>query len=271
MLLVVKAARGFFKHILEKKYLIYELTIRDFSSKYAGSYFGNIWAVLDAFLFIAVLWIVFGIGLRGGAPVQGAPFIAYLSVGFMAYWFFDTTITNGTSALHTYAFLMQRVDFRASILPVVMVLSNILKHLCVMAAVLLVLLANGIRPSVYWLQLPYYVLALSAFSLGITWITSSISPFFQDIKNLISVMMRFLFFGSPIFWTTENFPEKLQTILAINPLYYILTGYRDSLIYHRPFWEHPGLAAYFWALTLIALLLGVVIHLRLKPHFMDVL
>jgi len=263
-------AINFFKHILEKKNLIFELTIRDFSSKYAKSYLGNVWAVLDSLLFILVLWLVFGYGLGGGQPIEGVSFIVYLSVGFIAYHFFQATIMASTSCYNAYAFLLQRVDFRPSILPVVMVLSNILKHLCAMLGVVIILLLNGVWPSLYWLQMLYYLFALSVLMTGVVWLTASINPFFPDIQNVIAVILRFFMFGSPIFWSAEQFSERAQKILAINPLYYIILGYRESLIYHKPFWDHPYLALYFWTLTLIFILIGIAVYTRLKPHFMDV-
>lgn len=263
--------KSFFKHIIEKKNLIFELTIRDFSSKYAESYLGNIWAVLDALLFIMVLWVIFGVGLRGGKPIMGVPYIVYLSVGFTSYWFLNTTITAGTNAFSKYSFLMHRVDFRSSILPVVMVLSNLLKHLCVLSAIVLILFFYGIWPTVYWLQIFYYIVALGLFALGAIWITSAIKPFFPDIQNIINVIMRVFFFCSPIFWSPEVFSEKTRMVLSINPLYYIMIGYRESLIFQKPLWDHPIMMSYFWVLTVLFVFIGMIVHIRLKPHFMDVL
>jgi lipopolysaccharide transport system permease protein/teichoic acid transport system permease protein len=67
------------------------------------------------------------------------------------------------------------------------------------------------------------------------------------------------------------FPGKYMIFVQINPLYYIVTGYRDSFLYHVPFWEKPMLTLYFWGFTGFSLLLGIIVFKKLRPHFADVI
>ncbi len=79
---------------------------------------------------------------------------------------------------------------------------------------------------------------------------------------------------TPILWnidTMQDVPKIVTIILKLNPMYYIVTGYRDTLINHVGFWTHPWLTLYFWLFTLTAFGIGILLFKKLKPHFADVL
>ena len=66
-------------------------------------------------------------------------------------------------------------------------------------------------------------------------------------------------------------PDNYAFVLKLNPLFYIVNGYRESIIYQVGFWEHPMLMLYYWGVTLIFLIAGVVVFKKLRPHFADVI
>lgn len=140
----------------------------------------------------------------------------------------------------------------------------------VMGICFIVLLVNHIYPSFYWFQLFYYLFALSVFLISVGWLTSSIFLFFPDIRNIIAIITRIMFFVTPIFWKMEGLPERNQLILKLNPAYYFVNGYRESLLFHKAFWESPVLAGYYWGVCLLFLVVGVVVFKKLRPHFADV-
>jgi len=83
--------------------------------------------------------------------------------------------------------------------------------------------------------------------------------------------LKMLFWMTPIFWNIDMLPVRFRFFLKLNPLFYIVQGYRESFIYKVPFWTHPYYALYFWGLSLIIFILGVLVFKRLRPHFADVL
>ena len=121
------------------------------------------------------------------------------------------------------------------------------------------------------IQILYYYIAMSLFLLGISWLTSSTSLFVNDIKNVTKVIVQFGFWLSPIFWHINMIPENLQWIAKLNPMHYILTGYRDSIFNGIPFWAKQGETIYFWSLTIIFIVVGAIVFKRLKPHFEEVI
>jgi lipopolysaccharide transport system permease protein/teichoic acid transport system permease protein len=134
-----------------------------------------------------------------------------------------------------------------------------------------ILWASGILPSLYWLQAIYYMVAAVFFILGMSWLLSSLGVFVKDITYIVAIFLRFTFWLTPIFWNINMIPERLRIYIKINPMFYIVQGYRESFIYQVPFWEHPVYALYFWGLSCIMLIVGVIVFRRLRPHFGDVI
>ena len=98
--------------------------------------------------------------------------------------------------------------------------------------------------------------------------------FFRDMKEVVSILLQIGMWATPIMWTFEsmtNIPGWALTILKLNPMYYVVAGYRDALINKIGFWEHPGLTVWFWVITLLILWLGTTVFKRLRVHFADVL
>ena len=267
---VLREGLNFLREVYEKKFLIYELTKRDFTQRYVGSFLGLFWAFLEPLAMMTIIWFVFSVGLRtrSGGDV---PFVVYLLTGMVAYNFVNDAISQSAGVIRSYAFLVQKANFRLSILPIVKINSALLLHLVFVFIVLGIILASGILPSLYWLQTLYYLAAVLFFILGTSWLLSALGVFVKDIAPIVGILLRFAFWLTPIFWNIDMIPGRFQIFLKINPLFYIVQGYRESLIYKIPFWEHPLYALYFWGLSSLILIVGVIVFRRLRPHFADVI
>ena len=115
----------------------------------------------------------------------------------------------------------------------------------------------------------YYSFALTCFSLGLVFLLSALAVFFRDIAQFVIVILQIGFWITPIFWNIDQMDGRILNLVKINPLYYIIEGYRDSFLYAVPFWKHPVLSCYFWIVTLLVCVLGYFTFKRLRPHFAD--
>jgi len=262
-------ALDFARQIYLNRHLISELTKRDFKNKYIKNLLGLSWAILEPLAMVVILWFVFTF-LRGSRSGE-YPFAIFMLTGLIAYDLFSNSLSFGTKSIQIYSFLLKQVNFRIAILPMVKIFSSVLMHLIILVIVLIILIASRIYPSLYWLQVFYYMIALVCLLVGVTWLTSSILLFFPDISNIISILVRILFFLTPIFYDISSFPETYAFIMKLNPLYYIVNGYRESFLYEIAFWSHPLLTIYYWGFTVVSILVGVVVFKRLRPHFADVI
>lgn len=263
--------KSFFLDIYKKRSLIAELTKRDIQQQYTGSYLGFIWVFLQPLLFIGVLYMVFTLGFRGGGHTNShVPFILYLISGMIAWFFFAQNLSAGCDTIKQFSFLLKRVNIRLSILPIVKLASAMVPHLFFMFLAIALAWYNHFAPSLYTLQLFYYLFASSAFLLGVSWLTSSTNLFVPDVKKTVGIIVQFGFWLTPIFWDLSKIPEQYRWILKLNPAYYIVSGYRDAIIYHRWFWERPYETLYYWTLTLLILYSGITVFKKLRPHFAEV-
>lgn len=264
-------AEDFFNQIYINRRLILELTKREFRTNYTENIFGLFWAFLEPLAMMSILWLVFSFLRTGRAPADGVPFAIYLLCGLMAYDFFNKSLNKGSKSIKAYSFLVKTVNFRVAVIPIIIISAELIIHLIVMGLLVIVLIFNEIYPSIYWFQLFYYMAAQYVLLVGFCWLTASILPFFPDISYIITITMRVLFFMTPIFWQIDMLPDKIRTIVSLNPLVYIVNGYRDSFLYHVPFWDHWYQTLYFWGFTCVIYILGIIIFKRLRPHFADVI
>ena len=123
------------------------------------------------------------------------------------------------------------------------------------------------------MQMLYYTFAMMILLLGLIYATSAIVVFFKDLGQIINIILQIGIWMTPIMWNIDGMELNpiLITILKLNPMYYIVAGYRDSLINKAGFWEQPGMTIYYWILTIVLFIIGTKIFKKLKPHFADVL
>jgi len=187
------------------------------------------------------------------------------------WFYFADSWSGGTGSLGEYSFLVKKVVFRTSLLPIIKILSGLPVHL----AFILIMLAGsavyGPGLSIYNLQIIYYFAGMVILLLGLCWLTSSMVLFLKDIGQAISVILQFGFWATPIFWSIDLMPHKYQQIIKLNPMFYITNGYRSAMLERSWFWEHWLQASYFWLGTMIIFVAGAVVFHRLRPHFADVL
>ena len=94
------------------------------------------------------------------------------------------------------------------------------------------------------------------------------------MAQIIGIFLQFGMWMVPIMWAPEMFssiPSWLPVLLKLNPFYYIVAGYRDSMLTGNWLTERPTLGLYFWSVTLVLMLLGLKVFKKLRPHFSDVL
>lgn len=273
-----QTSKNIFAEIIENRSLIKSLAKNDFKTKFAGSYLGTIWAFVQPVITVLIYWFVFDKALGVRASIRGElplPYVLWLVAGIVPWFFFSDCISAGTSVLVEYNYLVKKVVFNIDILPVVKVISSIFVHIFFVLFTIGLFLGYGYLPDLYVLQTLYYSLGVLILALGMTYLTSAVSVFFPDVRQIVNIALQIGMWVTPIMWNIEDMREKIPAsvliLLKLNPLYYIVMGYRESFIDKVGFWEHPGLTAYFWIFTAAVCVLGVTVFKRLKVHFADVL
>lgn len=261
---------NFFVSILQNRRLLWSLIKNDIKQKYVGNLLGIFWAFIQPLATILIFWFVFQVGFKS-QPVDNFPFILWLIAGMLPWFFFADALSNATNAVIANSYLVKKIVFRVSLLPIIPIFSSLLVHLFFIFFMFGMFLYYGYMPTLYWLQVFYYLFAMIVLLLGISWITSSVVVFFRDMGQIVAMLIQFGFWLTPIFWSINMIPQKYHWIINLNPLVYIIEGYRDSMIYHQWFWQKGDMTLYYWSVTAVIFLLGMKTFQRLRPHFSDVL
>lgn len=265
------------KEIWNNRKLIFKLAKNDFKTRYAGSYLGIVWAFVQPIITIIVYWFVFEYGLSAGAQLSRngieIPFVLWLSAGLVPWFFFSEALSSATNALIEYNYLVKKVVFKIEALPVVKVLSSSFVHVFFVLFVLILYSCYGYFPDVYTVQVFYYSFCMFTMVLAISYTTCAVVVFFRDLSHIIGIFLQVGVWATPIMWNFSIIHNPvLEFIFKLNPMFYIVQGYREALIEKTWFWQSAlGQTAYFWILTIVLFAFGKMMFNRLKPHFADVL
>ncbi|MFA9375939.1 MAG: ABC transporter permease [Lachnotalea sp.] len=261
------------KDVFSKRKLVMSLAVADFRKRFVGSYFGVAWMFVQPIVTVLIYYLVFQRGLRQ-TPSTDSPYILWLIPGIVPWFFFSEALSYATNCLSEYSYLVKKVVFKVSVLPMVKIISCMFVHVIFIAIMIIVLLFYGILPSLYWLQAFYYTFCLFILLIGASFITSSVTVLFRDMAQIVNIGLQFGIWSVPIMWAPSMFGEGIERymwIVKLNPIYYITEGYRASFIDSIGFWENPGGALYYWIFTAVVFVVGLKLFKKLKPHFADVL
>ena len=274
LLLVIKKIYRVVIFLGEEMYhnrrLIWNLSKNDFKTKYAGSYLGIIWAFVQPIVTVLIYWFVFEVGFKS-APMDDFPFVLWLVAGIIPWFFFNESLLNATNSLLEYNYLVKKVVFKISILPIVKIMSSLYVHIFFIILANIIYIMNGYMPGVYMIQVIYYSLCTFILALGISYATSAMVIFFKDLGQIVNILLQFGMWMTPIMWSYEMISPQYQWILKLNPMYYVVEGYRDTFIRKVWFWERFNQTIYFWVVAVGLFIVGTVIFKKLKNHFADVL
>lgn len=267
--------------LLQNRELIWKLAKNDFKTRYAGSYLGIFWAFVQPIITVLLYWFVFTIAIPSRATTLNGdleiPYVLWLIAGIVPWFYFSEALSSGTNALLEYNYLVKKVVFKISILPIIKIISALFVHAFFILFTLILYSCYGMFPDLYTLQIFYYSACMFIFVLGLCYITCSIVVFFRDLGQIISIVLQVGIWATPILWNLNSVISShpkyawMKFLFKLNPMNYIVEGYRNALIDKIWFWETFFSTSYFWIMTLLMFAIGALVFKRLKVHFADVL
>lgn len=257
------------KEQLLHRSLIFRLSFYEVKSTYKMHYLGAFWQILSPLFQIGVYWLVFGLGIRGGAPVGDTPFFLWLLAGLVPWLFISPTVIQGSNSVYSKINVVSKMKFPVSILPSITIVVNSFSFIVMLGILIILLLCSGVFPGWYLLQLPYYLVCLYFLLLGMTLLFSTLTTIIRDVQSMIQSIMRLMMYLLPILWNVENLPTIALNILKLNPFFYIIDGFRNSLLGGEWFFQNSAYTLYFWCISLLIMLVGCNIHLKFRHKFVD--
>ncbi len=264
------------KELIQSRELIWKLSKNDFKKRYAGSYLGFLWALIQPVITVLMYWIVFDVIFDARSEMVSSgvevPYVLFLTAGLVPWFYFSEAITNGTNALLEYSYLVKKVVFNISILPIIKLIAATFIHVFFVMILLVIAAVYGYYPTPYTIQVVYYSICLFVLVLAMSYCTCAIVVFFRDLAQIINIALQVGMWATPILWNIGMINDSwILTLIKLNPLVYIVNGYRNAIYGDEWFFEHFYSSTYFWIFTVTLFCIGSLIFKRLKVHFADVL
>ncbi len=260
------------KDILRNSRRLWSLAVFQYKLSNKEMVLGNFWRLVTPFIHIGVYWLVFGVGIRNGQPIDGVPFVVWLVCGVTPWFIINSSVAKAAASIYSRAAVLSRSNMLPYMLPVSSVWSCFLTYSWTLGLMLIIYLAKGCVPTWTAIGLIYYLLCADAFLTALGLINSVLVMLARDFQTVITLVMRLLFFVSPVFWRgAASMPAAFQVFDRLNPVAIILRGFRDSLLFNKWFFEDLPLIAYFWGLVLILYLIGAAFQRKLGRNILDYL
>lgn len=262
---ILKEHRDFIKQI-------FKLAKSELIKMYKGAALGPAWAIIRPAITIFVYWFAFAIGLRSRSPVEGVDFFIFMMVGIIPWFFMRDAIVDGANCFRAKKAFITKMPFPVSAIPTYKLLANLYSHMILVAIMYVILLLWGFQPSVYNLQIFFYMPLMYLFFLFLSWMTAPLSAVSKDFLQIVRSIVIAIFWLSGIMWnpyTLEN--PILKGIVLAMPVNYFANGYRNAFLYNKWFFETPYETIMCFAWLVVMLLLGVYTYKRLRKVIPDVL
>ena len=263
------------------KHLSLIWTVARYNNKAAlhGHYFGLIWEFLNPLIEITLNWFVFS-AIRERQPLYfgrygyeyQVPFLAWMLVGMSAWRLMNRATLSASQSVQKKIKLVSKMQFPISTLPAIEIAGKISAYFVTLGIVIIILLLNGIMPTIYWLQSIYYLFAMFIFIYFLALLNSTLTITFRDYHQILSPIMRLLFWFSGVVWRLDEMvviPRWFVRTMDLNPFSYIITGFRNAFLSGEFFWQHWETTVFFWLLVLLIAIISSHLHLKLREKFID--
>ena len=212
-----------------KKYtfLLSELVSRDIKVKYKRSFLGVLWALLNPLLMMIVMSVVFSHIFRYSIE----KFPVYLLSGQIMFSFLSESTSGAMTSIIYGSGLIKKVYVPKYILPVSKICSSFVTLLYSLMALLVIMIFYQVTPTWNMLLFPIPLIYLFIMCTGIGLILSVLATYFRDAVYLYTVVLQAWMYLTPIFYPVEALPQNIATVIKLNPMYHLVTYFRNVLIY----------------------------------------
>ena len=219
-------------------YLMTQLITRDFKRKYKRSVLGVVWSLLYPVLMMSVMAIVFSQMFR--FKVEGINYLVYLMTGIVMWQYFAEASNSAmTSVVENFA-LISKVYIPKYIFPVAKCIfvgiNFVLSLIPWICLILLTKIGVGTYPAsinIYYLFFPYIFFCFFLFTIGVGLMLSCVSVFLRDVFYIYGIILTIWNYFTPVFYSIDILPAKLQRIFAFNPVYQYITSIRQIVLYGK--------------------------------------
>lgn len=235
------------------------LSARDLRVRYATSWLGYLWSVLDPLVMSGIYWFVFTQVFHRSTGAE--PYIVFLISALLPWVWFNTSISDFTKAFSKDAKLVRSTAIPRSIWIGRIILSKGIEFLCSLPVLVMFAITAGAELTWGVLWFPVAVIVQIVLLTGLGLIVAPLCIMFRDLERTTRLILRALFYGTPIIYAVTDLPDGFHFLGLINPLAGIFTMYRASFFPEQ--WDTAAVATSA-VVSVAVLLLGIWVFRRLE-------
>jgi lipopolysaccharide transport system permease protein len=255
-----------FRELWAYRELLYFLVWRDVKVRYKQTALGAVWAILQPVMTMAVFAVF--LGRLAHVPSDGLPYPLFSFAGLVPWTYFATAVSTGSLSIVGSQQLISKVYFPRLLIPLSAAVTPLVDFGITMLTLGAMLIWYGVVPGAAAVWLPLFVLLAfaTAFATGL-WL-STLTVLYRDVRYLVSFLMQFWMFATPVAYPASLVPEKWRVVYGLNPMTGVVEGFRWALVGGPA----PGpMVAASAAVVIVMLVTGIVFFRRSEGTFADVI
>ena len=239
------------------RHSLWLLTQRDLRVRYSTSVLGYFWSILDPLVMAGIYWFVFTQVFE--RTVGNEPYIVFLLAALLPWMWFNGAISDCTRAFLREAKLIRSTRIPRTIWVNRLVLSKGIEFVAALPVLVIFAVIYGAPLTTGVFLFPLALLLQTVLTAGIGLLVAPLVVFFRDLERAIKLILRFLFYASPIIYGTADLPAELHFWAAFNPLSGLFSLYRAAFFPEQLDWFVVGVSA---VMSLLFLALGMFVFAR---------
>ena len=255
------------REVWQSRELLYFLTWRDLKVRYKQTVLGVAWALLEPFIRLVVLTLIFGKVVK--LDSEGYPSAVFMFAGLLPWQFFANAMRRAGDSLINDVDLVQKVYFPRLVIPIASVGSTLVDLAFGFVILAGLMVWYGVPAGPKLLALAPLILATTLLALGVGTLLSALTAVYRDFRYVATFLVQIWFFLTPVVWSLKLVPAHLRPLAALNPMCGIVEGCRSALLVDRPFdW---GLLSLSGAIAVVLLVVGLHVFRRVERELADII
>ncbi len=255
------------REVWQYRDLLLTLATRDLKLRYRQTALGAIWVILQPLLAAGIFSFVFGKVAK--LPSDGKPYFLFAYASLLGWNLFSNTLQRVNTSLLGNSQLVSKVYFPRLVLPLASIFATIVDFGVAFAMFLVLMVVNGVVPTLGILLLPFWLLLFLLLAMGVGMFCSALMVSYRDVGYIVPVMISFLQYASPVAYSTSAIPAHLRAWYLMNPVASILEGLRWSLLGSSTI-SAPGILS-ATIVSVAAFIIGAFAFKRMERRFADVI
>ncbi|MDH5185314.1 MAG: ABC transporter permease [Gammaproteobacteria bacterium] len=259
------------KAIWQYRHFIISSIKNEFVARFSRSTLGGLWIIIQPLTQVAIYALILSAVLSAKLPGidNQYAYAIYLTAGMLAWSLFSEIISRCLDLFIAQGNLMKKMMFPKITLPTIVIGSSLLNNIMLLLAIMVVFALLGHTPTLQMFWLPLLTIAIVILAVGLGLILGVLNVFIRDIGQVVPIILQVAFWFTPIVYPLSIIPESYRHWLSFNPMYPIVKGYQDVLVYG----SRPDLILILWmgGISILLLVLGLFLFRRASSEMVDAL